>query len=138
VNVRRLVRAGALSAVVPAALLCMLHASACGDASHVYQGRLYVEARDCLGTTSSVDVVEGDDPGSCAPTCLLQRRPDGGRVLYVSTMCGPYPFDFDVSGADPKCPAALAAFGRNDTCLSDGGSSAPPPPPAPPADAATD
>lgn len=99
----------------------------CGDPSHVFEGRLFLDSRACLGTTASVDVVEGDRPGTCAPTCLAQPHSDGGRSLYVSTMCGPYPFGFDTSGSDPQCPSALAALARNDTCLLDGGSSSPSP-----------
>lgn len=119
-------RAAAAGAAL-AALACMLHASACGDPSHVYEARLYRTDRDCVATTSSVDVVEGDPPGSCAPICLLQPQADGGRAVYVSTMCGPYPFGFDTSGTDPVCPRALAAFERDDTCLVDGGSTRPAP-----------
>lgn len=102
-------------------------AAACGDTTHVYSGRLYVERRDCLGTTSSIEVAEGDLPeGLCAPTCLVQRTsPDGGAPVYVSNMCPPYPYGFDTDGRDPRCTAALAAFARGDTCLLDGGSSAP-------------
>ena len=106
-----------------------LYLLACGDPSHVYEGRLFVEHRGCLGTTASVDVVEGDPPGSCAPTCLAQPESDGGRAIYVSRMGAPYPFAFDASGSDPACPAALAALERNDTCLVDGGSTHPLPPP---------
>lgn len=96
-------------------------AIACGDPNHIYEGRAYVDARDCLGTPSSVDVVEGDRPTqNCAPICLAQGHADGGRTLYVSTMCAPYPFQFDASGGDSACPAALAAFGRDDTCNVDG------------------
>lgn len=98
---------------------------ACGDPSHIYEGRAYLESRDCLGTTSSVDVVEGERPGSCGPVCLAHGHPDGGRTLYVSTMCAPYPFQFDASGRDPSCPAALAALGRDDTCNVDGTSTHP-------------
>lgn len=112
--------------IVTFAGLCALH---CGDPSHVYEGRLFLEARDCLGTTASVDVVEGDMPGNCGPTCLTQPSSDGGRAIYVSTMCGPYPFGFDASASDPACPRALAALERNDTCLVDGGSSSPAPAP---------
>lgn len=110
-------------------------AASCGDPSHVFEGRLFVEGRECLGTTASVDVVEGDRPGDCGPICLSQPLADGGRALYVASMCGPFPYKFDSSGTDPKCPTALAAFARNDTCLLDGGSSNPLPPPA---DAGTD
>ena len=36
----------------------------------------------------------------------------GSEKVYVSTMCGPYPAGYDISGTDPACPAALAAFRR--------------------------
>ena len=102
--------------------------AACGETTHVYTGRLYVEDRGCLGTPSSIEVVEGDPAGTCAPTCLVQRTtPDGKRPVYVSTMCAPFPFGFDTDGTDPRCAAALAALERDDTCHLDGGSSAPPP-----------
>ncbi len=111
---------------------CTLHAIAgCSESgSHIYEGRFYNEGRDCLGTGSTVDVVDGQSANrDCPIVCLLQKRPDGGRVLYTSTMCAPFPFDFDTSGNDPKCAAAVAAHARNDTCFSDGGSSAPLPKP---------
>jgi hypothetical protein len=99
---------------------------ACGDPSHIYEGRAYLDSRDCLGTTSSVDVVEGDRPTrACAAICLADGHPDGGRTLYVSTMCAPYPFQFDASGGDPGCPAALEALGRDDTCNTKGTSTHP-------------
>ena len=123
--------------LAPLAML-VLHAAACGDPSHIFEGRRFVEQRACLGTISSIDVVEGDRPGSCGPTCLAQPESDGGRSIYVSTMCAPYPFAFDASGSDPACPAALEALARNDSCRADGGSSNPLPPPQPPADASTD
>jgi hypothetical protein len=107
---------------------------ACEDTSHVYVGRLFVEERGCLGTATSVDVVEGDPPGECEPTCLAQSQSDGGRAIYVATMCPPFPFGFDVSGSDPACPDALAALARADTCRVDGGSTNP----APLRDAASD
>jgi hypothetical protein len=100
---------------------------ACGETTHVFSGRLYVDGRDCVATKSRIEVVEGyPAPERCAPTCLVQRTtPDGKRPAYVTTMCPPVPFGFDTDGADPRCAAALAAFARNDTCISDGGSSAP-------------
>lgn len=112
------------------ASLCMIHASAgCSEGgAHVYEGRFYVEERDCLGTISTLDVVDGPPPDQyCPAVCLVQRQPEGGRAIYTSIMCAPYPFGFDLSGTDPKCAMALAAQARNDTCLSDGGSSAPAP-----------
>lgn len=119
------------------AVACILHAMiACDDvASHIYQGRVYLEDRDCLGTTSVVDVVEGADPGTCAPVCLVGKQ-DGARAVYASTMCPPYPKFFDTSGSDVACPRALSALSRADTCFADGGSSNPPP--RAPADAGAD
>ena len=122
-----------LLAIAPLALVVL--GASCGDPSHIFEGRLFLPQRGCLGTTSSVDVVEGERPGSCGPTCLTQPQSDGGRAIYAATMCGPYPVNFDASGADPLCPLALAALERNDTCLIDGGSSSPP---AAPSDAGTD
>jgi hypothetical protein len=108
-------------------LVVLASIAACGDTTHVFSGRLYVDGRDCVATRSSIEVVEGEPaPESCAPACLVQRTtPDGKRPVYVSTMCPPIPFGFDTDGADPRCVAALAAFARNDTCFTDGGSSAP-------------
>ncbi|CAN5924353.1 hypothetical protein BH11MYX4_BH11MYX4_00400 [soil metagenome] len=125
-------RAAALTAAAGLSLFMgMMHLSSCkDDGTHVYVGRLYVEGRDCLGTSSSVDVVSGDDPGTCDPICMIQPRAEGGRAVYVSTECPPYPApDFDLTGKDPICARALAALGRNDTCLSDGGTTKPVPPP---------
>jgi hypothetical protein len=124
-------RAGAATAAAVAfSVTCILHVSSCkDDGTHVYVGRLFLEARDCVATSSSVDVLAGDEPGTCAPICMLQPRAEGGRAVYVSTMCPPYPEpDFDLSGSDPVCVRALAALARNDTCLSDGGTTHPIPP----------
>jgi hypothetical protein len=110
-------------------LACIVHIS-CGTSSHLYTGRFFSESRGCLGTESSIDVVEDETPGSCAPVCLVRAKDpnaDGGRSVYVSTMCSPYPKGFDTSGADPACARALDALSRNDTCLSDGGSTHPAP-----------
>lgn len=92
----------------------------------MFEGQLFVERRACLGTPSSIDVVDGERAGDCGPTCLVQLLADGGRTIYVSTMCAPYPFAVDASGTDPACSKALAALGRSDVCLLDGGSSNPP------------
>ncbi len=119
--------AGALAGATLVA--CVLHAG-CGDPSYVLEGRFYVAERDCLGTAASIDVVSGEEPAkTCAPTCLLQRAYDGGRAVYVTTTCGPFAFDFDVSGTDPRCAPALAAFDRDDTCKPGVGSSNPAPAP---------
>jgi hypothetical protein len=125
-------RATAIVLAVAGACACIMHLSACkDDGTHVYVGRFYLEARGCLGTSSSLDVVTGNEPGTCNPICLIQRRPEGGRAVYVATMCPPYPspVDFDTSGTDAICAPALAALARGDTCATDGGSSHPLPPP---------
>jgi hypothetical protein len=106
--------------------LLLFALTACGESSHVYEGRLYHEDRHCLATTSSVDVVAGDRPGDCAPTCLLQPLRDGGRSVYVATMCGPYPVGLRITN-EPPCDEALAALSRRDTCKADGGSTNPVP-----------
>jgi hypothetical protein len=122
------------SAVLGAALVCI----ACDQGSHIYLGELFVEARGCLGGQTSLDTVDGDPPDhDCAPICLAQPEADGGRAIYVATMCAPYPFLFDASGSDYACPAALAALARGDTCFVDGGSQNPVEA-GPPADAGHD
>ena len=135
---RRGARTWAGLAGVVGAIVCIVHASACkNDGTHVYVGRFYLEGRGCLGTSSALDVLSGDEPGTCAAVCIIQRRGDAARSVFVSTMCPPYPsaLEFDVSSNDPICAPALAALSRNDTCATDGGSSNPDPPPI---DASTD
>ena len=118
----------ASATVLAAGVACIIHLPSCGseDGAHTYVGRLYVANRDCLGTTSTIDVVPGDDPGDCPPICMVQPTAEAGKAVYVATMCAPYPQpDFDFSGKDPECPFALAALTRDDTCLSDGGATDP-------------
>lgn len=101
---------------------------ACGGGSaHIFLARALDEGRDCLGEVASVDVVFDDSPPECDATCLTQANDDGGtgRVVWLATMCPPYPHDFDASGNDPACAAARAAAGRHDICFDDGGSSDP-------------
>jgi hypothetical protein len=118
-------------ALVACSLQALLALGACGDpVSHPYAGRQYLEDRGCLSLPSVVDVVPGGDPGSCPPTCLFTNGdPSRGttRAVYIGTKCPPFPPDYDTSGKDPACEAAIAAFARDDTCLADGGSSHPPP-----------
>jgi hypothetical protein len=104
----------------------VVHVSACDGGTHVYVGHVFEPARGCVEPgAAAIDVVSGDPPGECAPVCVLQALSDGGREVFVSKQCGPYPAQADVSGADPVCPRALAALARGDTCEADGGSAHP-------------
>ncbi len=104
----------------------LLAAEACDDSvrSHVFSGRQYEDARDCLDDPSSIDVVDGPEPGACDPKCIVAPPdPDSGiATLYISTMCPPLPpAPFDTTGTDPRCSYALLLYNQNVTCLSDGG-----------------
>jgi len=98
-----------------------------GDTSHIFLARQLDETRACLDPTASVDVVVGDQPPECPAICLTQPNDDGGtgRVVWIATMCPPYPWNFDAAGLDPACDAGLAAAARHDVCFDDGGSSDP-------------
>lgn len=101
-------------------------ALACSDAvSHIYAGRTYDRARDCIGPTQSIDVVKGSSAVfSCDAVCLLNAG-DGGAGYFVSSECAPYPSFYSVNPADRACTRALAAAARGDVCFEDGGSAAP-------------
>ncbi len=119
----RPVRAAIAALLVPATI------AACSDnRSHVYTGRLFEPARNCLDPATSIDVVDGTDPGSsCVKKCIATLAPsDGGpRQIYVSSVCPPYPTFSDTTGTAVGCDQALAASDRSDVCLADGGSSHP-------------
>jgi hypothetical protein len=113
-----------------ATFLAVAAAGGCDESkSHVYVAQLYEPARDCLDPSASLDIIQTGQAGlTCAPTCIVLPSPPspGGEKVYVSTMCGPYPADYDVSGTDATCPSALAAFARGpDVCNSDGTSTNP-------------
>jgi hypothetical protein len=117
--------------VVKRAVLGAVYAAlACSSArSHIYAGQLYRAERDCVERSSSIDVVDGPEPKTCAPACIIAPAPtDGGAAsVYVSTMCAPYPPLFDTSGRAPVCADAVAAATRLDNCVGDAGSSNPKP-----------
>jgi len=107
-----------------ALLLPLLLACDASGAAYLYSGSLYDPQLDCVLSTGIIDVMEGTDPGSsCAPKCLAAN--DGGLPVYVSTMCGAAPVVADLSGSNPACAPALAAWARQDFCLGDGGQSNP-------------
>jgi len=117
-----------LSAIaLTAAAATAVTAAACESGSYyIYLGRIYEPQRDCVSDVEALDIEQGRDPGSgCAPQCLVLGDPDGGVVIYATTMCGPVPYGVDTSGSDPRCSAALKAVQRSDICLDGGGSTAP-------------
>lgn len=92
-------------------------APACDGGTYVYIGYVYEPSRDCVEDgQSAVDVIAGSPPGDCQPVCILQALSDGGREVFVSKECGPYPAQADVSGKDPVCVKALAAQARGASC----------------------
>lgn len=108
------------------AIACSMHTTACNEqGTYLLVGRFYLESRDCLGTTSTIDVIGGDGPNPCPPTCLVQKNYEAGTAVYVTSTCGPYPPDLDAAGTDPRCARALAANQRNDTCQPNGTSTNP-------------
>ncbi len=123
--------------VIAAALLAVAGSwLGCSDdvRSHVYTGRQFDEGRHCLDDLQSIDVVAGPQPETpCAPVCVASEGTEAGAgILYVSTMCPPYPiypYDSD-AGGDPRCAEALAANALNTTCETDGAVLNPPPPEA--------
>ena len=122
-------RAGrALLGVALVAAGARAFAVGCDDGgSHIYSGEQYNSGLGCLDPVSSMDIVSGPEPGSCAPVCILSRAPGAAEVAYVSTLCAPYPgypYELD-AGSDPLCVAALDAFRRDALCI-DGGVVVPP------------
>lgn len=104
---------------------------ACGKGSYLFLGRRYAVERGCLETTTSIDVMSGDDPGNCGTRCVTapfvgDGGSDAGRTrdTYLTVMCGPLPVNV-TAASDALCDDAVAALARRDTCLGDGGSAAP-------------
>ena len=98
------------------ALAVALAACDAGGA-YLYTGNLYDPQNDCLGTLMGLDVEEGTDPGAnCGAKCIAAKGGDGGAEVFISTMCGPAPYNADVSGSSPLCAPALAAQSRGAFC----------------------
>jgi hypothetical protein len=123
---RGVVRALAASCVVALVGSVALLSPACSDAvSHVYTGRSYDPARDCLGETTTIDVVKGADSSfACDAVCMFASG-EGGGAYYISNECPPFPLFFSVNPPDATCAKALAAAARGDACFGDGGSANP-------------
>ena len=99
------------------ALLPLLAACDAGGA-YLYTGNRYDPQNDCLSGVMGLDVLEGTDPGAtCGAKCIAAKNADdGGPQVFVSTMCGPAPYNADVSGSSPLCAPALAAQSRGAFC----------------------
>jgi hypothetical protein len=113
-------KTGFLRAGASAFVACIL---ACDDdpQSHVYVAAPYAAATNCFGPSASLAEVDtGDGSLDCAPTCLLTTAPDGTPLVYVSSMCGPYPAGFDSTQSSPLCAAPLAAWPAEAAALADG------------------
>jgi hypothetical protein len=110
-----------------AALFACAFLSCDSDSVYLYLVNVYDPTNDCITGPEELDVEEGNAvDGSCGPLCIAgQNAIDGGIVVTVSTMCGPPPFGFDVSGSNALCQPALAALARSAYCLDGGGSSNP-------------
>jgi hypothetical protein len=121
--VRRLVAACAALAV-----------ASCDDVSlHIltaqpYQAPAAGQTLGCLQGTGAIDVVSGPATAdNCDLTCLVATAGDA-QSTYLTTVCGPYPGDYQHAtqaeagnGADP-CVGAFAAYEADAQCVpSDGG-----------------
>jgi hypothetical protein len=99
--------------------------AACDDdpESHVYVAAQYDPVDVCFGPSTSLGVIDTSTGDlDCAPTCLVLSAGGGAGTVktYVSTMCGPYPAQYDTSQTDPSCPPALAAWPAEQTALANG------------------
>jgi hypothetical protein len=115
-------RLACASTAAVAVVLVLASAPGCGQASHLLIGQVYDSARGCLARPTAIDVIAGDDPGRCSPECLEGPALAGGAgaVVYVTSMCGPYPA-LDAPSRSAECVAALGAFAQNSLCSPDGG-----------------
>jgi hypothetical protein len=131
-------RAGLRTAALLGAALAAA-AAACidPDASFVYTARPYDRAGMCLEPYVELELIPGAGGGDACTSpeagpagpgvaCLVSSS----GALYVSTVCPPYPPDYDASGKDPACPAAIAALMNGVSCAasdaaSDQGTGAP-------------
>jgi hypothetical protein len=97
------------------ALAAGLLVVACDDVSvHILSGQQYMPATTgvpaCVTASEGVDVVAGPSTGdNCSPECFYMS--DGTEtVVYVTTVCPPYPGDYTTEALD-------AATGDADPCL---------------------
>jgi len=104
-------------AVLPAFLL----AASCDEPDvHILSGQLYDPAGACVGPSDGVDVVQGPATGdNCNPSCLTIGS-GGTTLIYVTTVCPPFPGDYSVEAEDAAteagdpCTGAFAALAAYD------------------------
>lgn len=110
--------------LVVVAALIGAGSTACSEPLITYplEGRLYDEMRDCLKPEGVLDVIaveEGEEPvGTCEGVRCFQSRESGDYL--VTAQCEPdIDLYTDLTGADPTCDKALAAYARggDGTCL---------------------
>lgn len=94
-----------------AALILGWAAGGCGDALKAYplSGQYYDAEQDCLGENLVIDVIEGEDPGTCDEEVrCIQSRETGER--YLSAICEvPALYEDLTDAGDELCDAAFAA-----------------------------
>lgn len=129
-----LVRCALAALLSGAAALAVGAACVDPDAGFVYTARAYDAAGLCVGPYVELEWVQGGGGGiDCPPApspgssagiaCLVS--PSG--AVYASQVCAPYPPDYDTSGTNPACPAAIAALAKEKECgAGDAGGDAPP------------
>jgi len=98
-------------------------ACACTDPStHVLVGNAFDPGAMCLEPSIGFDIVDGPDPGQCAPTCVVDAK---SGATFVTVMCPPYPildtttFADASTGAADVCKEALAAWNAEAVCGAD-------------------
>jgi hypothetical protein len=96
-------------------LLLALCCAACDESGpRVFTAKAYDPDAKCLALDAPVALVEADELGAtCDPACL-----ELGGVLYVSSVCPPYPMDSVLLTTDDSevCASALMAFADDVQC----------------------
>jgi len=100
------------------ALAAGLVVASCDDVSvHILSGQQYTSGNPgCVTSSAGVDVVAGPSTGdNCSPECIYATG-NSQTLVYVTTVCPPYPGDYTTEAldaaegdADP-CFGALAAY----------------------------
>lgn len=101
-----------------AAVLCLTGtslsaASGCGDPLKAYplSGQYYDAENDCLGDNLVVDVIAGEDPGTCEDDVrCIQSEETGER--YLSSTCQVPDLYLDLTDTEDELCAAAFAVGE--------------------------